>query len=86
MARRRYSERAKRNSRNGINMRIAIMEERIVELNREVSTYKRYLNRGMNDRWIRHLIATVIKKIRVRKAQLKRYTDRRARLKRTGQI
>jgi len=62
------------------------MEDRLVELNREVSTYKRYLNRGLNDRWIRHVITTVQRKIRVRKAQLKRYTDRRAKLKREGKI
>ena len=83
---RRYSERARRNSRNGINMRIQIMEDRLLELNREVHTYKHYLNRGLNDKWIRHVIVTVQRKIRVRQAQLKRYTNRRARLRREGKI
>jgi hypothetical protein len=70
----------------GIDLRISIIKTRIEEMKREVTTYKRYLNRGLNDRWMKHVIATIQKKIRKRTVQLNRYLARRARWKREGKI
>ena len=58
----RYSDRARRNTRNGIDMRIAIIKARMNELLKEIATYNRYLGRGLNDRWIKHVMTTIAKK------------------------
>jgi len=82
----RHSGRARRGSRLGIDLRISVIKTKLAELQREVTTYKRYLNRGLNDRWIKHVIATIQKKIRKRTVELNRYLARRARWKREGKI
>jgi len=82
----RRSKRAKEGTRIGLDLRIAIIKKRISELHSEVTTYNSYLGRGLNDKWIRHVIATVKKKIKTREAQLKRYLDRKARYKKGGWI
>jgi len=80
----RRSKRAKEGTRIGLDMRIAIIKKRINELHGEVTTYNSYLGRGLNDKWIRHVITTIKNKIKIREAQLKRYEDRKAKYKREG--
>jgi len=83
---RKYSDRARRNTRNGIDMRILIIKDRIAGLQKEAKDYSRYLNKGLNDKWIRKVITTVNRKISTRKQQLRLYETRRTRWLKQGRI
>lgn len=83
---RRYSPRARRNSRLGIELRIKTIETRIKELYEEIALYNRYKRMGLNQKFLNRVIIVTNKKITIRKGQLSRYKARHARLKREGKI
>ena len=83
MGRRRHSERAKRNHRDGINLRIGIIEARIQEIEREITLYQRLAHTAFARR-VLHVLRT--RKLPTRKRQLARYLARRALLRREGKI
>ncbi len=79
----RHSEKAKRNSRDGINLRIGIIEARIVEIKKEIKLYER-LSHTKFARRVLFVLRT--RKLPKRQKQLARYRARKARLKREGKI
>ena len=82
------SERAKRNTRLGLELRMDTIEIKIAEINDEIKLYQAYLrfDEMPNKKWIRHVIATLKKKLTKRKLQLARYNRRYTRLKAEGKI
>ncbi len=81
--RRRHSERAKKNSRDGIDLRIGIIEARVLEIKKEIKLYERYAHSNFARR-----VLTVLRtrKLPTRLRQLARYKARKAKLKREGKI
>jgi hypothetical protein len=67
-------------------LRIEIIKENIASLKREKAKYRRYLNRGLNDTFIRKAIRNIDKTIAKRTAQLRRYEIRKADYKKRGLI
>ena len=82
MANLKHSERAKKNSRDGINLRIGVIEARIVEIKKEIKLYERYAH----TRFARRVLSALRKKLVTRNRQLARYRARKQRLIETGQI
>jgi len=79
----RHSERAKKGARDGINLRIGIIEARIVEIKKEIKLYERFSHTKFGGRVLQVL---KYRKLPKREAQLRRYKARKARLKREGKI
>jgi hypothetical protein len=86
MVKRRYSPRAKKGTRDGIDLRIKFIKENIKSLESEKGKYAKWLGRGLNDSFIRKAIRNINNTIRKRKAQLRRYEVRRADYKKRGLI
>jgi len=86
MVRRRYSARAKAGTRKPMDLRIKFIKENIVSLKKEKVRYKRYLGKGLNDRFIRKAIRNIDNTIATRKRQLDRYEARRENYKKRGLI
>ena len=82
----RHSERAKRNTRNGIELRMAVIIARMAEIHEEIKLYRAYKKKGLNARFINRVITALNKKLANRRSQLARYKARYARLKREGKI
>ena len=79
----RHSERAKKNHRDGINLRIGIIQAKIAEIQKEIKLYERLAHTKFARR-VLHVLKT--KKLPTRKRQLARYIARKAKLKREGRI
>jgi len=86
MVARRYSARAKKGTRGGIDLRIKFIKANISSLKSEKTRYKKYLNRGLNDSFIRRAIRNINRTIIIRSRQLRRYEARRADYKKRGLI
>ena len=86
MVKRRYSARAKKGTRDGINLRIRFIKDNIAGIEAENRKFAKYLGRGLNDKFIRRVIRTNKHKIAIRKRQLRRYEARRADYKKRGLI
>ena len=82
----RFSERAKKNTRLGIDIRIAVIKARLAELKEERALYQRYARMGLNKTFCNRVIRALNDKIITRTQQLNRYLSRRARWKREGRI
>lgn len=82
----RHSDRAKRNSRLGIDARIAIIKANVDELKREKKIYENFKRRGLNAVFCNTVIKTIIRKIAGRISQLNRYEARRRRWLKNGFI
>lgn len=78
MVARRYSARAKKGTRSGIDLRIKFIKANISSLKAEKTRYKKYLNKGLNDSFIRRAIKNIDRTVRIRTRQLRRYEARRA--------
>ena len=86
---RRHSDRAKRNSTNGIRLRIDTIFLKIEEIEKEIVLYIRYQKKfplGTTYSWISKVLRVLRKKKRIRQAQLARYKDRYAQRKREGKV
>ncbi len=83
---RRYSARAKTGTRKPLDLRISFIKDNIKSLQSEKTKYKKYLNRGLNDRFIRKAIRNINNTIVIRTRQLARYEARRADYKKRGLI
>jgi len=79
----RYSDRAKKNHRDGINLRIGIIQARILEIKAEIRLYERFAHTKFARR-VLYVLRT--RKLPTRQRQLARYLRRKARLKRLGKI
>lgn len=79
----RHSQRARKNSRDGINLRIGIIEARIVEIKKEIKLYERFSHTAFGRKVLRVLRH---RKLPLRMRQLARYKRRKARLQREGKI
>ena len=86
MVARRYSARAKKGTRSGIDLRIRFLKANISSLKSEKARYKKYLNKGLNDSFIRRAIRNIDRTVRIRTRQLRRYEARRADYKKRGLI
>jgi len=91
MARRKTTDlRAKRNSTNGIQLRMKTIQLKIAEINKEISLYTRYRKkfpRGTSTyKWIGRVIVVLARKKLIRTAQLGRYKDRYEQRKREGKV
>ncbi len=86
MVRRRYSARAKTGTRKPLDLRISFLKENIKSLQSEKTKYSKYLNRGLNDSFIRRAIKNIRNTIAIRTRQLARYEARRADYKKRGLI
>lgn len=86
MVRRRYSARAKSGTRKPLDLRISFLKENIKSLQSEKTKYSKYLNRGLNDSFIRRAIKNIRNTIAIRTRQLARYEARRADYKKRGLI
>ena len=78
----RHSERAKKNSRDGINLRILTIESRITGIKREITLLKRY----GHSPFTRRLAIVLKRKLKKRQSQVARYYARKRRLKNQGKI
>ncbi len=78
----RHSARAKKNSRDGINLRIGVIQARIINIKVEIKLYERFNHTAFG----RKVLSTLRKKLLKRTSQLNRYLRRKDRLKSTGQI
>ncbi len=83
---RRYSARAKAGTRKPMDLRISFIKDNITSLKAEKTKYGKYLNRGLNDRFIRKAIRNINNTIAIRTRQLARYEARRADYKKRGLI
>ncbi len=83
MSRRIHSERAKKNHRDGMLLRIGSIEARIKAIQTEIKLYRRFAHTAFARRVLRVLVT---KKLPTRKRQLARYRARWNRLKREGKI
>ncbi len=79
----RHSERAKRNTRDGILLRMGTVEASIKQIKAEIVLYKRYAHSAFAKRVLRVL---KFKKLPRRQRQLARYKARYARLKKEGKV
>ncbi len=79
---RRYSERARKNHRDGINLRIGIIRVRIAGIKKEIKLYETL----SHTKFGRKVLNGIRKKLVTRNKQLDRYLTRKAKLKSTGQI
>ncbi len=79
----RHSERAKKNSRDGINLRIGVIEARVAGIKKEIKLYERFAHSAFAQRVLRVLRH---RKLPTRLRQLARYKRRKARLQREGKI
>lgn len=86
MARRRYSERAKRGTRYGLFLRRDKIKSNIETIKGEIKMYKKYRGKGLNDGFINRVLRALDKKLAKRKSQLKEYTARIADYKERGLI
>lgn len=86
MVRRRYSARAKAGTRKPLDLRISFLKENIKSLQSEKIKYSKYLNRGLNNSFIRRAIKNMKNTIVIRTRQLARYEARRADYKKRGLI
>lgn len=86
MVRRRYSARAKAGTRKPLDLRISFLKENIKSLQSEKTKYSKYLNRGLNNSFIRRAIKNMKNTIVIRTRQLARYEARRADYKKRGLI
>jgi len=86
MARRRYSERAKRGTRYGLFLRRDRIKANIETIKGEIKLYKKYRGKGLNDGFINRVLRALDKKIAKRKSQLKEYEVRIADYKKRGLI
>ena len=86
MVKRRYSARAKSGTRKPLDLRISYLKDNISSLESEKKKYSKYLNRGLNDNFIRKAIRNINRTIVIRKRQLARYVARRADYKKRGLI
>jgi len=82
---RRYSDRARRNSRLGIELRMKTIQAKIKEINTEIVLYTRY-QKSLRSRWIARVLVVLRRKLRIRQGQLGRYKERYDRLKKEGKI
>ena len=80
---RRHSERARRNSRDGINLRIGVIQARILEIKKEIRLYERFAHTPFARR-VLYVLRT--RKLPTRQRQLARYLRRKSRLQREGKI
>ncbi len=78
-----HSERARKNTRDGILLRIGAVEANIKKIKAEIVLYKRYAHSAFAKRVLRHLVSS---KLPRRQSQLARYKRRYARLKKEGKI
>lgn len=76
------SERAKKNHRDSINLRIGIIEIRIAEIQLEIQLYQKL----GHTKFARRVLVALRKKLTKRNSQLARYYRRKARLKQEGKI
>ncbi len=79
----RHSERAKKNHRDGMLLRMGTIRARIREIQSEIRLYKRFAHTKFARRVLKVLVT---KKLPTRKRQLARYKARWNRLKREGKI
>ena len=86
MVRRRYSARAKAGTRKPLDLRISFLKENIKSLQSEKIKYSKYLNRGLNNSFIRRAIKNMKNTIVIRTRQLARHEARRADYKKRGLI
>ena len=86
MVKRRYSARARKGTRDGIDLRIRFVKDNIAGIEAENRKFSKYLGKGLNDKFIRRVIKTNKRKILIRKSQLRRYQARRADYKKRGLI
>jgi len=77
-----YSERAKKNTRDGINLRIGVIETRIEGIKKEIRLYERLAHTI----FARRVLTALKRKLIKRKSQLTRYLRRKVRLKKEGKI
>ncbi len=82
----RHSERAKKNTRAGIEARIALIGAKIRELREEKQIYIKYKKRGLNATFCNKVIRAINNKIITRTQQLNRYISRKQRWQREGKI
>jgi len=75
----RRSERARKNSRLGIDARMAVIRANIEELKKEKRIYESYKKRGLNPSFCNSVIRVIIRKVAMRINQLARYERRRKR-------
>ena len=79
----RHSERARKNHRDSINLRIGIIEARITEIKKEIQLYQRLAHTKFARRV---LFVLRTRKLPKRQKQLARYRRRKTRLEKEGKI
>ena len=81
-----HSERAKRNTRLGVDLRIRTIEARIAGIKKEIALYRKYQRYGLSPNFIKRVLTALEHKLAERQRVLKVYKERRARYKREGKI